>query len=104
MSNDRLSLPTCREISLQSPVTAAAGAEGTLLVKGLSELSIGCLVVFDVNEKTFLVKDFVFVDWTSSYLSLDLSLVVADPHSRLFDFIVHDHNSRRGQRHDQYFF
>jgi hypothetical protein len=34
MSNDRFSLPTCREISLQSPVTAEPGAEGTPSVKG----------------------------------------------------------------------
>jgi hypothetical protein len=61
-----LSLPTCREISLQSPVTAAPGAEGTLLAKGLcSDRAIGCPVVLDVNEKSLLVTGIYVLAWTS---------------------------------------
>jgi hypothetical protein len=45
-------LPARCGISLQSPVTAAPGAEGTPLVKGLcSDNPSGCFALFDVNEK-----------------------------------------------------
>jgi hypothetical protein len=68
MSYDRSSLATCREISLQSPVTAAPGGRGNAFGQGsLSDTTSGCFGPFDVNEKAFLKTGLIVVARTSRY-------------------------------------